>query len=494
MRRLFSFFHGLRGKLILTYTLVTVLALLGLEILILTLGVVVSSMTDIDTRAYLGDVYSTLYPQANDFLQPGEEDIAGLQSWLEEVYASGRASLEPQDVFDSPAALLAPAEPMVVLSPDGTVLAQAPRDPSDLVGRQYAPPNDVPPSFLESAFDGNSYNVMDLVTRTPDGNYLMAVPVTQAGWDSDVVGVIVLTVEPSPPSIYQTWPVLLSWVGITAILLLIAVAPFGTLFGFFMSRPITRRLGALSRAAQAWSEGDFQPLPLDRSSDEIGFLARQMRTMAERVQALLQTQQQLAMLEERNRLARELHDTVKQQTFATLMQVRAARNLLATQPEAALDHLAEAEGILKNSQQDLGIIIEGLRPAALEDQGLAAALREMLQRWSQQSKIPSSISVREERRLPLNVEQALFRVAQEALSNVARHSRASAVSVLLEYQPRQVCLTIADNGVGYVADGPAAAGYGLHSMSERLEAVGGTLHIQPGEEGGTVVQAAAPTH
>jgi NarL family two-component system sensor histidine kinase LiaS len=494
MKRLFSFFHGLRGKLILTYTLVTVLALLGLEILILALVVFASSMTDIDKRAYLGDVFSTLYPQASGFLRPGDEDIAGLQNWLEGVYASGRASLEPQDAFDSPAALLAPSEPMVVLSPDGTVIAQAPREPSDLVGRKYAPPNDVDPNFLESALEGNVFNAMGLATLTPGGNYLMAVPVMRAGRDSEVVGVIVLTVEPPPPQIYQIWPVLLSWVGITAILLLIAVAPFGTLFGFFMSRPLTRRLGALSRAAQAWSEGDFQPLPLDRSNDEIGFLARQMRTMAERVQALLQTQQQLAMLEERNRLARELHDTVKQQTFATLMQLRAARNLLATQPEAALEHLAEAEGILKNSQQDLGIIIEGLRPAALEDQGLAAALREMLQRWSQQSKIPSSISVREERRLPLNVEQTLFRVAQEALSNVARHSRASAVSVLLEYQPGQVCLSVADNGVGYAPDGPAAAGYGLHSMSERLAAVGGTLRIQPGEEGGTVVSAAAPTN
>jgi len=95
MKRLFSFFHGLRGKLILTYTLVTVLALLGLEILILALVVFASSMTDIDKRAYLGDVHYTLYPQASDFLQPGDEDIAGLQSWLEEVYASGRASLEP---------------------------------------------------------------------------------------------------------------------------------------------------------------------------------------------------------------------------------------------------------------------------------------------------------------------------------------------------------------------------------------------------------------
>ena len=492
MRRLFSFFQGLRGKLTLTYTLVTVLALLGLEVLILALVLFLSAVTDTDKRAYLSDVIATLYPQASDFLQPGEENIAGLQTWLEGVYASGQASLDPQDLFDSPAARLVPSEPLVVLSPQGTVIAQAPLEPSSLVGRQYAPPQTADPYFLESAFEGN-HIVMDLVDLTPEGNYLMAVPVTESGRDSPVVGVIVLTVGPEPPMISQIWPVLLGWVAVTAVVLLIAVAPFGTLFGFFMSLNLTRRLGALTRAAAAWSEGNFQPLPVDRSKDEIGFLARQMRTMAERVQVLLQTQQQLAMLEERNRLARELHDTVKQHTFATLMQVRAARNLAAADPEAALEHLAEAETILKTTQQDLGIIIEGLRPAALEDQGLAAALREMLQRWSQQAKIPSSISVREERRLPLTMEQSLFRVAQEALSNVARHSRASAVSVLLDYQPGQVCLTISDNGVGYAPDGAAATGYGLQSMTERLAKIGGSLHIQPAEAGGTEVRAVAPT-
>ena len=146
---------------------------------------------------------------------------------------------------------------------------------------------------------------------------------------------------------------------------------------------------------------------------------------------------ELALLEERNRLARELHDTVKQQTFATLMQVRAARNLLDQDPAAAREHLEEAEELIKTSQQELGLMIAELRPAALEGQGLAGALQRLPGHLVAAYPHPGRVSrSQNERRLPLEVEQALFRVAQEALSNVARHSRASAATVRLALRAR----------------------------------------------------------
>lgn len=490
MRTIISFFQGLRGKLILTYTLVTVLALLALEVFALAGITFISAATHADKRAYLSDVLYTVLPKAGDYLQPGAEDIPGLQAWLEEVYASGKASLDPLDAFDSPAAVIVPTEPLLVLAPDGRVVAQAPAGSDSLVGRRYLPPNFAGNRFLKNAFEGSTY-ASGLAVDRPDGNILMAVPVWQEGAGSRVLGVVVLTIEPPPPMFFQLWPVYLGWVAITGVMLLIAVAPFGALFGFIMSRGLTRRLKALSRAVDAWSKGDFSQAPTDKSKDEIGSLSRRMRVMAERVQALLHTQQQLAALEERNRLARDLHDTVKQQTFATLMQVRAARNLLETDPAEARNHLKEAEALIKNTQQDLGAIIGELRPAALEDQGLAAALRQTLERWSQHSRIPANLHVRGERLLPLEVEQALFRVAQEALSNVARHSRASAVSVLLEYEPTQVCLTLSDNGIGFDPE-TARGGYGLQSMRERVTGLGGRLLIQPADGGGTTVHAAVP--
>ena len=287
-------------------------------------------------------------------------------------------------------------------------------------------------------------------------------------------------------------PIILWVVPLTGLVLLLAVVPFGGLFGFIMSRGLTRRLKALTLAADAWSEGDFSVQPQDRSRDEISYLGMRMRRMAEHVQALLQSQHELALLEERNRLARELHDTVRQETFATLMQVRAAKNLLDSDPAAARERLAEAEELIKATQQELGRVITELRPTALEGQGLAGALRDYLATWSQHARIPADLQVQNEQRLPLEIEQTLFRVAQEALSNVARHSRASAVTVWLVFEPDRVILHVVDNGVGF---DPAAAGggFGLQSMRERMAAIQGYLIVQAAPEGGAVVTASAPT-
>jgi two-component system, NarL family, sensor histidine kinase LiaS len=495
LNRLLSFFRGLRGKLTLTYTLVTVLALLALEILLLAAALLLSSLLNDDKRSYLSDVVITLGPKASKYMQPGQVDAPGLQAWLEQTRSAGYASLEPTGLFDSPAAAIVKGSSLYALSADGTVLAQAPAGSSSLVGRKYTPPNITGAGqALQRGMEGGT-DSLRLSATTPEGNLWMAVPVRQAGSDTRVIGLVIVTVRPSPPMLLQVFPTLLISVLVTGILLLMAVIPFGTLFGYIMSRGLTRRLAALTRAADAWGEGDFSAMPSDRANDEIGYLALRMRNTAERVQNLLQTQQQLAMMEERSRMARELHDTVKQQAFATLMQVRAARNLLETQPEEAGKRLEEAERLIKTSQQDLGLILAELRPAALEGQGLAGALRGYLESWSQNARIPAELNVLNERALPLEAEQALYRVAQEALSNAARHSRASAVTVRLAYEPGQVILSVCDNGVGFDplerADGKTR-GYGLQNMQERLSALHGWLAIDSTPGKGTSISATVP--
>jgi two-component system, NarL family, sensor histidine kinase LiaS len=217
-----------------------------------------------------------------------------------------------------------------------------------------------------------------------------------------------------------------------------------------------------------------------------------MRRMAEHIQALLHTQHELALMEERTRLARELHDTVKQENFATLMQVRAARNLLERDPQAAGKHLEDAEALLKISQQELGLLITELRPTALEGRGLAGAMEDYLATWSQHARIPADLQVQNEQRLPLEVEQALFRVAQEALSNAARHSRASAVTVRLSFEPGEVTLSITDNGVGFDPSN-GSSGFGLQSMQERMAAIHGRLDVQSAPDSGATITASAPS-
>ncbi len=506
------FFRGLRGKLILTYTLVTVLALLALEVLaLLGLGAIgaYTITFDPDSNGYLSDVVTALAPQARPFLQPGQVNPAGLQAWLDQLAASGQASPPAQYLGDSPAAALAPGQPLYVLSAQGVVLAQSPLGPDSLVGQTYTPASEASRAALAHAFAGQLYGG-ELFARTAQGDDWLAVPVRQTAAFSStaagpganpVVGVVIVTVTPLPnsffariwPSVRQLAPVAVGTVVGTAVLLLLAVAPLGALFGLVMSRGLTRRLATLSAAADAWSEGNFTPLPPERGADEISVLGQRLRRMAERLQTLLQTQQQLAALEERNRLARDLHDTVKQQSFATLMQVRAARNLLESDPDSARQRLAEAEELIKTSQQELGRLITELRPAELEGQGLAGALRELAASWAAHSHIPAACQVQNERRLPLDTEEALYRVAQEALANVARHSRASAASLRLAYAPERVLLVISDNGVGFdPAAVAAASGFGLQSMQQRLAALGGQLTMVSAPDSGATLSASVP--
>jgi signal transduction histidine kinase len=517
--RIMAFFQTLRGKLILTYTMVTVLALLALELMILLAAFAFSGGMNSDKLAYLSDVVSVLPPQARIYLQPGAFDQTGLQAWLQATYDGGYASLPPQGLLDSPAAAIVKSEPMYVIAPDETVLAAAPASAKSLVGKKYNPPSNIIRSqaILDNALQLELQSSRVSAMR-PDGNYMVAVPVQKSQGKGPLAAVIIVTVKAPPAGMGSLWPVVLGIVIVTGFILLMAVAPFGALFGFIMSRGLTRRLKALTIAADAWSDGDFSVQPQDRSKDEISYLGMRLRRMAEHVQALLQSQRELALLEQRNRLARELHDTVKQETFATLMQVRAAKNLLDQDPGAARQRLEEAELLIKTSQQELGLIISELRPSALDGQGLANALRRYLETWSQQACIPAEVQVQadikhpadtippNEPYLPLEIEQALFRVAQEALSNIARHSRASAASVRLVYESNEVRLCIADNGIGleinaggmeFKAGGMeikagGGSGFGLQSMRDRMAAIQGSLILQTTPDGGATVIARAP--
>src|SRR5690606_11926289 len=235
--------------------------------------------------------------------------------------------------------------------------------------------------------------------------------------------------------------------------IMFAVAlPVGAVFGWLATRGLRKRLVNLSAASQAWSKGDFSVAPRDKSGDEIGELTRNLNGMAEQLQALIHTNDELARLEERNRLARDLHDTVKQQTYAGRMQLTAAKNMLEADPKAAAEHIESALLLNRETQQELKLIIDELRPAALQGKGLAQAMQEYAARWQEHTGIQVETSISGDRSLPLDVEQALYRVLQEALSNIARHSEADRVGLSLNLTPDQATLIVADNGRGFDMD------------------------------------------
>jgi signal transduction histidine kinase len=138
-------------------------------------------------------------------------------------------------------------------------------------------------------------------------------------------------------------------------------------------------------------------------------------------------------------------------------------------------------------RRELTDLIHQLRPVALTDGGLADALREYAVDWMQLSSIEMAVQVQGERPLPLDVERSLFRIAQEALSNVARHSQAQSAELSLVYEADAVTLTISDDGRGFDTGSPRG-GLGLRSMRERAEALGGTLIIESALEQGTCMR------
>ncbi len=269
----------------------------------------------------------------------------------------------------------------------------------------------------------------------------------------------------------------------------ILAALIGTIFGFFTARGFYQRFQHLSYTVDRWGQGNFTVLAKDASGDELGQLARHLNRMAEQFHALLHARQQLAMLEERNRLARDLHDSVKQQVFAISMLVNSTKGMLRSDIDRAQTCLDETDACVQRVQQELTALVHALRPAALEERELVAAVRELVSHWSQQSGIVAHLTVQGDPSPPMMVEEALFRIVQEALANVARHSRATTVEITLTSEQDTVRLKVDDNGRGFDHATAQGRGVGLLSMQERMHVLGGTLLVESAPGKGTHISA-----
>jgi NarL family two-component system sensor histidine kinase LiaS len=271
----------------------------------------------------------------------------------------------------------------------------------------------------------------------------------------------------------------------------------GMVSGVWASRGVTRRLRQLTQAAHAWSHGAFSLAVSDPSRDELGHLAHDLNQMAVQIKALLAVQQELAVVQERQRLARDLHDAVKQQVFAVMMAVGAAREQVQALPQAS-QLLSEAERLAREAQQELTSLIRTFRPVPGAPRGLQAALQELCQDWSRRTHISVELAVPELLTVTPQAEHELCRVAQEALANVARHSGATEVQVSVMQEMGHaplLILRIQDNGKGFDLARVNGQGLGLQGMHERMEALGGMLCIiSPiGQvSGGTRVEARLP--
>lgn len=241
---------------------------------------------------------------------------------------------------------------------------------------------------------------------------------------------------------------------------------FGLASSIFLAAWVTRRLRRIEKAAAAWSRGDFSNRINDHARDEIGGLSDMLDRMALDLRSLLRSRAQLAALAERQRLARDLHDTVKQKAFALNMQLATVRRTLGNLP--GMERLDPAQRLTQQIQQELGLILDELRATDAE-LPFAERLRMRANDWSHTSGASLGFSIDDLPAQAPAVEDSLLRIVDEALSNVLRHSGAQHVDLTLRRAAERVTLVIADNGAGVPAE--IQAGMGLRNMRERMEAL-----------------------
>ncbi len=203
----------------------------------------------------------------------------------------------------------------------------------------------------------------------------------------------------------------------------------------------------------------------------------------------------LGAVEERNRLAREIHDTLAQGLTATTLQLESADAMLddGLTPERAREPLRRALSLTQSNLEEARRSVLDLRAAPLEGRSLSGALEVLVGRWETETGIGAHYAaVNGARPLPPRVEVALYRICQEALANVARHAGASGVDVRLVATPEQVRLVVEDDGRGFDASSVAGERHGLVGINERARMLGGSFEVRSSPGAGTRVEVTVP--
>lgn len=200
--------------------------------------------------------------------------------------------------------------------------------------------------------------------------------------------------------------------------------------------------------------------------------------------------QEAAVLEERNRLARELHDSVSQQLFSIMLTAQAARAHLDKNPQRTAAQLERLQETAIAALTEMRALIFQLRPPALTDQGLVTALQQHVATLSHREGLRIELSITGDERHARGIEQALYRIAQEALNNVVKHAHASTARVLLTFEVHRVQMIISDNGRGFDPSAPPTqqgAHLGLITMRERAAEIDGVLTLHSSLNSGTEI-------
>lgn len=285
-----------------------------------------------------------------------------------------------------------------------------------------------------------------------------------------------------------------------------AVLLVGTACGYWVSQSFYRRVDALHLALKQLANGNYAvrlpetgelaSVELHREFNE---LARQLEERMKWIQKTGEEQimieaasNEAAVLEERKRLARDLHDTVSQQLFAIHMSASSLPKLQQINADKAAEVLQQLIHMSTLAQKQMRGFIAQLRPMELENRTMREALEKWFPDYCRQNGIQGELDWRLKEAITEAKEHQLFLIVQEAMANVVKHAGADRCSLTIAENERQVVMTVQDNGAGFRVDEVKRGSYGLSTMQERAQKLGGTAEIISKPGSGTRVKVTIP--
>ncbi len=261
-------------------------------------------------------------------------------------------------------------------------------------------------------------------------------------------------------------------------------AAMGLLIGLILSRKWSLWFNNTIHVINQWSEGSFeQKIPISSNDyTEWQQLSVSLNDMSDQLAQVFQTRQELAASEERNRLSRELHDNIKQQLFSVNMNLATASALFTKKPDQSEEKLDLARNLTQNTLEELDVLIGGLRLPVSSNEHFVEKLSAFIETWKKSSEIDLKVDEDQIQNLDTGTSQEIFRIIQEGLSNVMRHSNAKKAALTLKSDGIGTTLIIADDGHGFDPV-KVESGMGLNSMKERVEKLNGTFRIDSSDKG-----------
>lgn len=280
----------------------------------------------------------------------------------------------------------------------------------------------------------------------------------------------------------------------------------GFLSGFLQADPLKRRMETVLHGATLYDRGTFSHRIRIEGEDELTELVTKMNSMAEHVEEQVASLQRLsarnatmqdtvkraAITEERHRLARELHDAVSQQLFAISMMTAAVKEGAESNKEINLTQLQSVEKMANLAQSEMRSLLLHLRPTQLKGRSLQEGLNQLFHEMKEKQGIQIVHDIEADLNMPQGFEDQLFRMIQEAFSNILRHAEASKIECRLKAGKTEWKLSVIDNGKGFDPTSINQGSYGLQTMKERMNEIGGILQVKSAIGKGTQIEAKVP--